>query len=119
MRWCCVFLVACGGSDPAVDAPSGPPDTAADPDAPPGLTLLEQTFPADGAWPAEWTPLGGVASAMVANGRAALVPVLSSYSLARMGHDLGGAVNLDVRFDLTMTNVAVQGVGFYVRQNGG
>jgi hypothetical protein len=125
MRWPgLVLLAACGGpsSDAPVDAPVAPPVDAIDafvpPDAP-GQLLLFDGFSTDGAWPGTWTMLGGVASATVAGARAQLVPVVSSYSLARMGHALTGAVDVDVRFDLTMTNAGTQGVGFYVRQNGG
>jgi hypothetical protein len=114
-----VLLIGCGSpADPAADAPAG--DGAPPIDAPPGAMLLEQTFPTDGAaWPAGWAALGGVASATVANGRGALVPALSSYSLARMGHELGDTADLEATFTLTLTSGAVQGVGFYVRQNGG
>jgi hypothetical protein len=41
MRWpCLVLLVACGGGDPATDAPDGPPDDADDRDAPPAFWRL-------------------------------------------------------------------------------
>lgn len=96
-------------ADGAIDAPAI--------DAPPGALLVEN-FDADGAWPAGWTMLGGVASSSVAGGRAQLSPVLSSYSLARMGHALG-ATNVEATFTITFSDFETQGIGFYVRQNGG
>ena len=64
--------------------------------------------------------LGGVASATVENGRARLVPVPSGYTLGRMGHALfEDNDEITVTFTLEMHDVARQGVGLYVRQNGG
>ncbi len=94
-------------------------DAGADADAD-GL-LFGETFDVDGdGWPAGWTALGGVASATVVGGRGRLVPVVSGYTLARMGHALPpGTVDVDVRFTLSMTDGVRQGVGLGVRQNGG
>lgn len=93
---------------------------AADPgdaaDAAPGAgALLHDDFAS--AW-SGWRPLGGVAAATGDAGRGRLVPVISDYSLARMGHPLG-ARDVEVTLSLTMADVPRQGVGLYVRQNGG
>jgi hypothetical protein len=74
---------------------------------------------ADGApWPAPWSELGGVAVADVQGGRGRLVPVASGYSLARMGVPLD-CVDAEATFAFEFTDGSTQGVGFYVRQNGG
>jgi hypothetical protein len=95
-------------------------------DAAPGATLLVEDFAAGsaGAWPSGWSMLGGVASATLESGRGRLVPVVSDYTLARMGHALPGAaagdgVDVEVAFTLVMAEPGRQGVGVYVRQNGG
>lgn len=90
-------------------------------DAAPGAALFVEEFAAGGAsWPSGWTVLGGVAAATVEGGRGRLVPTVSDYSLGRMGHALpAGAVDVEVTFTLAMSDPARQGVGFYVRQNGG
>lgn len=85
-------------------------------DAAPAAALLEERF-TGAAWTG-WQALGGVASATVVGGRGRLVPVVSGYSLGRMGHALG-ARDVEVTFTLELTDPGRQGVGFYVRQNGG
>ena len=70
------------------------------------------------AWPAPWTPLGNVALADVSQSMARLRPAPTNYSLARMGAALG-VRDVEVRFTLRLEDLATQGVGFYVRQNGG
>ncbi len=112
-------LVACGDpgaslGDASLDGPV-PSDGASDASIPPSLA---ESFAADGTWPAGWRVLGGVASATVIGGRGVLVPTASPYSLGRMGHALG-ARDVEVTFTLTMQQANQQGVGFYVRQNGG
>lgn len=106
-------VAACGGDDDdpaAIDAGS---------DGVIAAPLLVERFDGAGAWPG-WTVLGGVDDATVDVNRGALAPVISGYSLGRMGHALpAGAVDVEVRFALAMTDPATQGVGFYVRQNGG
>lgn len=108
----------------APDLISAPPDLASSPDASPadlqsGFSFTE-TFPgADGTtWPARWTVLGGVAAQSQQGGRGRLVPMTSLYSLARMG-TTAGARDVDVTFQLQFENFAAQGIGYYVRQNGG
>lgn len=116
-----VGLFAGCGSDgaPASDTDAPIPTADAPFDTPAGTPLLVETFDGDAAsWPAGWSVLGGVASATVDNGRAGLSPMLSSYSLARMGHALGAA-DTEATFTLTFSDVGTQGIGFYVRQNGG
>lgn len=122
-------LVACGtpedttaGADAAagdVDADVGAADAATDAAA--GAAWLVEDFAAAGAaWPTGWSVLGGVASATVENGRGRLVPTVSGYTLGRMGRVLpAGAVDVEVTFTLAMADPTRQGVGFYVRQNGG
>jgi hypothetical protein len=124
-----VALAACGDPDPAGDPDAGPgPDgtvavdgtVGSDGDGGGGAVLTE-SFGIDGAdWPAGWRELGGVASATVAGGRGRLVPTVTGYTLGRMGHVLpAGTVDVDVTFTLSMAEPGRQGVGFYVRQNGG
>jgi hypothetical protein len=114
-------LVGCGTPD---DPPAGDDvDAGADGDASrDGEFLVEDFAVADGAtWPAGWNRLGGVAGAGVTKGRAWLTPTVSAYSLGRMGHALGAGATADVEitFLLAMDDPTHQGVGFYVRQNGG
>lgn len=74
---------------------------------------------ANGApWPSPWTEAGGVADADLSNGRGRLTPVLSGYSLGRM-RCLESLVNVELLASFSFANVATQGMGFYVRQNGG
>ncbi len=74
---------------------------------------------ADGsAWPAAWMELGEVNLAEVQQGMARLRPNPVPYALARMGAPIGTG-NVEVRFTLRFEDTATQGVGFYVRQNGG
>ena len=101
---------------------STPEDLGAPPDmsgVPVGGTLYAQSFDQSGSgWPAPWRVLGGVDVADVVGGRARLIPVVSDYSLARMGLAASEA-NTDVLFTVEWKDFARQGVGFYVRQNGG
>jgi len=62
--------------------------------------------------------LGGVASATLEGNRGRIVPTASSYSLGRMGAALS-QMDFEVRFDVDFEDLGTQGVGFYVRQNGG
>ena len=72
----------------------------------------------DGAsWPAGWTELGSVDVAEQRGGMAALRPTPSNYSLARMGL-AGDWRNVEVTFALRFEDLATQGVGLYVRQDG-
>jgi hypothetical protein len=83
------------------------------------LMYAEPFAMADGAaWPAPWSALGNVASADVQQQSARLRPMPTNYSLARMGASLATS-SVEVRFTLRFEDVATQGVGFYIRQNGG
>jgi len=70
------------------------------------------------AWPAPWAVLGNVALADIQQGMARLMPMPTGYSLARMGAAIANS-DVEVRFSLRLEDLATQGVGFYVRQNGG
>lgn len=69
-------------------------------------------------WPEPWVVAGGVQSATVEDGMGCLVPGLSNYSLARMFAPLD-VESAEVTFSLRFSDVAHQGVGFYLRANGG
>ncbi len=72
------------------------------------------------SWPAPWSETGGVATADVQGGRGRLVPTVSSYSLARMYAPLpAGCSDVEGTFTFEFTDDTSQGVGFYLRQNGG
>jgi gluconolactonase len=74
---------------------------------------------ADGAaWPAPWIGVGGTALADIRGGRARLRPSPSNYSLARMFADVPNR-DVEIRFRMAIESEPTQGVGFYVRQNGG
>jgi hypothetical protein len=62
--------------------------------------------------------LGNVALADIQQGMARLMPMPTNYSLARMGAPTSTR-DVEVRFSLRLEDLATQGVGFYVRQNGG
>jgi gluconolactonase len=85
-----------------------------------GPALFSADFAAaDGApWPAPWTAIGSVDVADVQAGRGRFRPTPSGYSLARLYAPLAAA---DVEATLTVEfeDLATQGIGFYVRQNGG
>jgi hypothetical protein len=59
-----------------------------------------------------------VATADVQGGRGRLIPSVSGYSLARMNAPLG-CTEAEVTFSFEFTSGNTQGVGFYLRQNGG
>jgi hypothetical protein len=83
------------------------------------LIYAEPFTLSDGSsWPAPWTALGNIAAADIQQGMARLQPQPTGYSLARMGAAVANS-NVDVRFTLRIEDTATQGVGFYVRQNGG
>ena len=70
------------------------------------------------AWPAPWLALGNVATADIQQGRARLRPQPNGYSLARMGAAIDNR-SVEARFTLRFEDLSTQGIGFYVRQNGG
>ncbi|MFN2427745.1 MAG: SMP-30/gluconolactonase/LRE family protein, partial [Candidatus Binatia bacterium] len=73
------------------------------------------------AWPAPWTEQPNVAFADVQAGRARLRPTLEpAYSLARMTAALPeDESDVEVTFTFEFGDTTSQGIGFYVRQNGG
>jgi len=70
------------------------------------------------AWPTPWSELGNVNLADIQQGMARLRPNPVPYALARMGAAVETR-NVEVRFTLRFEDADTQGVGFYVRQNGG
>jgi hypothetical protein len=91
---------------------SAPPSNVA-------LPFQENFAAADAApWPSPWHVLGGVATATVLGGRGRLTPNANGYSLARMGVTAAHR-DFEVTFQLRFEDVGTQGIGFYVRQNGG
>lgn len=82
-------------------------------------TFVEGFATADGAaWPAPWQIAGDVALADVQSGFGRLRPGPTGYSLGRM-KAATATRDVDVTFRFRLENAATQGVGFYVRQNGG
>lgn len=81
--------------------------------------VFGESFDTDGpAWPASWSVAGGVDTADVTGGRGRLRPAPTSYSLARM-KTAAPTRDVAVTFTLVFEQQSTQGVGFYVRQNGG
>ncbi len=79
-----------------------------------------ETFPTDGPdWPEGWSELADSADlADVSGGAGRLRPVVSNYSLARMYAPIATR-DVEVRFQMVLEDASSQGVGFFVRQNGG
>jgi len=69
-------------------------------------------------WPAPWTAIGSVDVADIQTNRARFRPTLSGYSLARLYAPVA-ATDVEARFTVEFEDIGQQGVGFYVRQNGG
>lgn len=70
-------------------------------------------------WPAPWAEAGvSVDVADVQAGQARFRPLVSNYSLGRMVAPLAEA-DVEVTFAVEFEDVATEGVGFYVRSNGG
>lgn len=84
------------------------------------LLFAESFFDSNAAeWPAAWTELANSADvANVTSGDGRLRPVISGYSLGRMVTPITTR-DVDVLFSMVMEDASAQGVGFYVRQNGG
>jgi len=118
-----VLLAACCALGPvALATPPPLPDTihADGFEAACGQVLYADGFTsANGTgWPFPWVVAGNVALADVQSGEARLRPGPTGYSLARMAAPVATR-DVDVRFVLRMEDATTQGVGFYVRQNGG
>ena len=93
--------------------------STAQPNAACGEIYQESFAGANGSpWPAPWTAVGGVDVADLQSGRARLRPIASGYSLARMLAP-AGTVEIDLTFTFELEDEPTQGVGIYVRQNGG
>jgi hypothetical protein len=86
-----------------------------------GTVLFSEAFAQSPAstWGGQWqTPGFEVEVEEVVNGQGRLVPVSSGYSLARLGHPLA-VVNAEASFTLYFEDATSQGIGFYLRANGG
>jgi hypothetical protein len=70
------------------------------------------------AWPTPWSVLGDVQTADIQLQAARLRPDATGYSLARMGATIPNG-SVEARFTLRFEDLSTQGIGFYVRQNGG
>ncbi len=79
-----------------------------------------ETFdlPDGSPWPAYWTPVGGIETADIQGGRGRLVPTPGKYALARLITPVDCA-DIEVTYSFEFTDPTTQGVGMYVRQNGG
>lgn len=117
----CLDCVAAFATDCPVTlaAPASGGYPAACTGAPTDLVYSETFTAPDGSgWPAPWTPIGSVETADVQGNRARFRPTISGYSLARL-HAPFDEQDVEVELTLEFTDVASQGLGFYVRQNGG
>lgn len=84
-----------------------------------GQVFYLERFAVDAAsWPPPWGGAGNVANADVVGAMARLIPQPTGYSLARM-KALLPTHDVDATFAFRMEDQATQGVGFYVRQDGG
>ncbi len=114
------------GTGPGADSTSDdPPATGNDDNTPPrlpppGACDFSESFdvPDGSPWPEPWVEIGGTAVADVQGGRGRLVPFTSSYSLARMFAPLN-CVDVEATWSFELTDDSTQGMGFFVRQNGG
>lgn len=83
--------------------------------------LFTESFPEGNhdTWGGEWLLPGfEVESEEIVNGQARFRPISSNYSLARIVHPLQ-VQDVEVNFTLYFENAETQGIGFYVRSNGG
>lgn len=120
--WYLVTASNADGQGTAGDASGGERDPDAVGTSCGDLAYVESFGSPDGGpWPSPFVPAGSVAQADVVSGMGRLQPTLSSYSLARMHAPLSspGELDVEVTFALEFEDVNRQGVGFYVRQNGG
>lgn len=85
-----------------------------------GVVAYSEDFPSDGPnWPAPWQELANSAAvADVSVGMGRMQPQVSGYSLGRLYADVPTR-DVEVRFLMVLEDATAQGVGFYVRQNGG
>ena len=98
---------------------SAPDDGASDASNPECSLTTDFAGIGDGEpWPSPWTIAGGVAQADVIGERGRLVPVTNTYSLARVFAPLD-CPNGEATLRFEFTSGSTQGVGYYLRQNGG
>ncbi len=85
----------------------------------PGPLYSQDFAVANGSpWPAPWQPIGGMVTlADVQNGRARLEGFTGQ--VARMSLQGVSASNVEVTYTIQYQSFHAQGIGFYVRQNGG
>jgi hypothetical protein len=105
-------------TDAPTDTTDAPADTTAVADDTASVGGGDCDFSESFDWPPHWTAVGGVAIADVQGGRGRLVPSPGPYALARLVTPLD-CVDIEVSFAFELSQPAVQGVGLYVRQNGG
>lgn len=107
--WSQTYPEECGGEAP--EPPTSCEET---------VIFSEDFSVADSSpWPVAWTDLASRSEVTdVQGGQGRLSPVVSYYSLARMAAPLG-PMDVEATFTVEFEDVATQGVGFYVRQNGG
>ncbi|MFN7966277.1 MAG: hypothetical protein U0V87_11380 [Acidobacteriota bacterium] len=83
------------------------------------LAFRERFNAANGApWPPPWQRVCSVDRSDVQNGSGRYRPVLSGYSLARLTAPIDER-DVEVRLSMQFEDSETQGIGFYVRQNGG
>lgn len=89
----------------------------------PNELLFSETFtaPNNTNWHGfnQWQASGNeVALAEIINNQAVLIPHASNYSLARVVHPVE-TLNAEATYSIYFENASTQGVGFYLRANGG
>ena len=86
-----------------------------------GQVLFTETFtlPDGSSWGGQWQLPGFEIDVQeIIGGQGRLVPLASGYSLARLVHPLS-VVNAEAEFTLYFEQATTQGIGFYLRANGG
>lgn len=131
LEWYLVAARNADGEGTAGDSSSGPRQLGAWGRCCNQLTYAESFDGSNGSvWPQPWfTMADSVAVADLQSGRARFKPRLSlvGYSLGRMGAGLGvtgdaaaqGERDVEATYTIEFENAGSQGIGFYVRQNGG
>lgn len=82
--------------------------------------IYQESFslPDASPWPSPWVIAGGIVESTTLGGRGRLRSVTSSFEPGRLVAPVATR-DVEVQFSFVMEDVAHQGVGFYVRQNGG
>ena len=111
------------GASDAGAADGGTADAGTRDGGPAGPCTFEESFPSDGAaWPAAWTEAGGISVSDVVSGAGRFLPtkMTDPYSLGRMATTAGCPfVEAEATFSFRFTQPGTQGIGFYLRSNGG